>query len=80
MEKGAAQVYIFAAAIEQQGDDSVHDYTGGGGDHHEQRMHRHRLEQACGAFVKNVKRERYQENGIHKRSQNAGALISEGLG
>src|SRR5450755_1088648 len=57
MQKDAADIDVAAGAVEQQGDDSIHDDAGGGDGHHGSGVYRLRILQASERLVEDEERD-----------------------
>ena len=80
VEEGGAQVDVARHAPEQGGDDAVHDDAGGSDDHHQARLHGDGSAEAVNGFDGDPEGDDDERGGIDEGSQDAGALVAEGLG
>ena len=79
MEEGAADVDVFVpGAVQTEHDAAVHHHGADGHEKHGVLIHRGGMQQAHPAFVEDPEREADEREGVQKRGENAGAVISEG--
>ncbi len=80
MHEGASNIQVVGRPKQKPGDDAIHHHAGRRHPDHDFRVYLNRMAEPQRGFIKDVKRDEHQREGVHKGREHARAVVAVSFG